>query len=505
MDVTGYVLLHKTGKFIEVCIMVAASNPPSQSFLQKLKATFIRPKTYDEVVVSTEIHLVGDEIMVPFTDGAFRLILGKQRNGRELWICPEFLLDPTLTISSKTYIIIDPSNYFKQPSGFYRLEAGDSIVLGRGNTQQQTFFHFPKDVEKKHLTVVHGENAFIFKDLTANSGTYISTLGDNLEEEKIVSQRMARLAKIRQIYGGPIEMLPNDEAMRTLQQVNEILEESSPSCPLDDRGKPGGLIFPPDGLAPLIIGDLHSQVGNLIKILSENHFLDALEQGLLYVILLGDAVHSEIDGEMENMEGSILIMDFIFKLKIRFPAQIFYLRGNHDSFSQEVSKAGVPQGMIWEHQLRKIRGEKYKEEFDRFYSNLPYIVRSDQFIVCHAAPPKAKVSRDLLINTYKYPGLVKELIWNRLRRPGYPAGYTKMDVVRFRKNLDVAPETPFIVAHNPLSEDVSVWLDVGNIHNHHIVFSGRTNHISLFYQIRDQIVPFIYTVEPNILKLLNSL
>ncbi|MBF0380332.1 MAG: metallophosphoesterase [Magnetococcales bacterium] len=476
----------------------------SLSFFERLKATFIRPKTYDDVNLNQEIFLLGDEIRVPYHNGAFKCVLGKQRKGKELWICPEFLLDSSLDIFTKTLIVIDPDNYFSQPSGFLRLEPGDAIVLGCGDEIQQTYFHFPKNVAKKHLTVAHGDNSLIFKDLTESNGTYISPLGDNLEEEKIVSQRMSRLAKLKEIYGGPIEILPQQEALETIREINDLLDKD-PSRPLDDRGKPGGLVLPPEGLAPLIIGDLHSQVGNLVKILTENHFLDALEQGLIYMILLGDAVHSEIDGEMEDMENSILIMDFIFKLKIRFPAQIFYLRGNHDSFSNEVSKTGIPQGILWEKQIRKIRGEKYKEEFDRLYLNMPYIVKSEQFIVCHAAPPKAKVTQDLLINTYRYPGLVRELIWNRLRRPGYPAGYTKMDVARFRKNLNVTPETPFIVAHNPLSDDVSVWLDAGDIKDHHIVFSGRTNQISIFFQIRDKMVPFVYSVEPKIMELLNSI
>ena len=484
--------------------MVDAFNPPALNFFQKLRATFIRPKTYDEVNLTEEIFLKGDEIRVPYTNGAFRIILGRQRKGRELWICPEFLLDASLDISTKNLIIIDPESYLKEPSGFFRLEPGDSIVLGSGDEKQQSFFHFPKNIAKKHLTIVHGDNALILKDLTEDSGSYISPLGDDLEEEKILSQRMGRLARVREIFGGPIKLLPRKEALDVLNQVNHLLETDS-SRPLDDRGKPGGLVLPPEGLSPIIIGDLHSQVGNLIKILTENHFLDALEQGTAYIILLGDAVHSEIDGEMECMDSSILMMDFIFKLKIRFPAQIFYLCGNHDSFSKEVSKTGIPQGLLWEHQIRKIRGEEYKRGFDQLYQNLPYIVRSDQFIVCHAAPPKAKVTQELLINTYKYPGLVRELIWNRLRRPGYPAGYTKMDVTRFRKSLNVAPDTPFIVAHNPLSEDVSVWLDVGDIKNHHIVFSGRTNQVSIFFQIRDQMVPFVYTVEPDIIAMLNNM
>lgn len=476
----------------------------THTIFQRLMATFVRPKTYDNVQLTDEVHLKGDEIRVPFTHSALRVILGKQRQGKELWIYPEFLLDPSLTLNTKIFIIIDPASYFKQPSGFLRIEPGDSIVLGRGDEQQQTFFHFPKNVYRKHLTIVHAEDSFIFKDLTDDAGTYITPLGEQLEEERILSQRMSRLARIRTIFGGPIQPLPRSEALDLLNQVN-ILLEKDPNRPRDDRGKPGGLLLPPASLSPLIVGDLHGQVGNLIKILSENNFLEFLENGKIALILLGDAVHSEVDGKMENMESSLLMMDFIMKLLIKFPSQVFYLRGNHDSFSPEIRKANIPQGALWDREVRKVRGEQYKIEFDRFYENLPYLAKSDQFVVCHAAPPKSSITQELLINSYRYPGLVREMIWNRLQRPGYPSGYTRMDVVRLRKNLNLAPETPFIVAHNPLSEDVSVWMDAGNISNHHIVFSGRTNQISVFFKIKDQMVPFIYTVEPDILNLLNSM
>ncbi|MBF0584721.1 MAG: metallophosphoesterase [Magnetococcales bacterium] len=485
--------------------MTTSPAPQKINFFQRLKATFIRPKTYDDVALTSEVHLKGDEIRVPFTHfKALRIILGKQRQGKTLWLYPEFFLDPSLTIDTKVFILIDPDHYFAQPSGFFRLEPGDSIVLGRADEQQQLFFHFPKTVAKKHLTIVHGEDSFVFKDLTEDAGSYIAPLGGELEEEKLVSQRMSRLARVRDIYGGPIELLARQEALDLLRQVNRLLEQGA-SRPLDDRGKPGGLVLPPAELSPLIIGDLHGQVGNLIKILSENHFLESLENGKICLILLGDAVHSEVDGEMENMETSILMMDFILKLIIRFPDRVFYLRGNHDSFSGDIRKSNIPQGILWDRDIRKIRGEEYKIEFDRFYANLPYLAKSEQFIVCHAAPPRSSVTQELLVNTHKYPGLIKELIWNRLQRPGYPAGYTKMDVIRLRKSLKVAPETPFIVAHNPLSDDLSVWLDAGNIKNHHIVFSGRTHQISVFFKIKNQMVPFVYSVEPDILYLLNHL
>jgi hypothetical protein len=41
--------------------------------------------------------------------------------------------------------------------------------------------------------------------------------------------------------------------------------------------------------------------------------------------------------------------------------------------------------------------------------------------------------------------------------------------------IDMPPDTPFIVGHNPLWNDggtTGVWLDVIGIKNHHIVYSG---------------------------------
>jgi len=39
-------------------------------------------------------------------------------------------------------------------------------------------------------------------------------------------------------------------------------------------------------LTPIVVGDLHAQLDNLLKILSENSFLDCLERGDAALILL---------------------------------------------------------------------------------------------------------------------------------------------------------------------------------------------------------------------------
>lgn len=86
---------------------------------------------------------------------------------------------------------------------------------------------------------------------------------------------------------------------------------------------PGGLLLLPQRLTPILVADMHAQIDNLLTVLSQNAFLDALDQGTAALVILGDAVHCEVDGQLREMASSMLIMDFIFRLKLCFPEQVF--------------------------------------------------------------------------------------------------------------------------------------------------------------------------------------
>lgn len=212
---------------------------------------------------------------------------------------------------------------------------------------------------------------------------------------------------------------------------------------------------------------------NLLKILSENSFLDELERGSAALILLGDAVHPETKGELSNMDSSVLMMDLVFKLKLRYPEQVFFVVGNHDSFSPDVMKGGVPQSLVWERKITELRGEEYRGELNLFYRQSPLVVLSGDFVACHAGPARSAVSLQALIEARQSPNLVHELTWNRVKTKGYPLGYSKGDVRRFRKGLNLDENTPFIVAHFPQSGHETLWLNVAEIPHHHVVYSAK--------------------------------
>jgi hypothetical protein len=132
---------------------------------------------------------------------------------------------------------------------------------------------------------------------------------------------------------------------------------------------------------------------------------------------------------------------------------------------------------------------------DRFYDLLPYTTLSADFVACHAAPPKCKADLELLINTRQKPGLIRELTCNRLYAPNRPAGYTKGDVKRLRKALDLDKDADLFVGHTPLNRQDTLWSDVGGIANHHVVFSGNQPWVGVFTRVDGHFIPLRYRSE----------
>ena len=192
-------------------------------------------------------------------------------------------------------------------------------------------------------------------------------------------------------------------------------------------------------------------------------------------------MHSEADdGELEDMTSSVLALDLFTMLKLRFPENVFYIHGNHESFSPDIGKGGVPQGLLFRKHLKKRRGKAYVNEVETLFDNLAYVVQGQGFAACHGAPVRSTVDRQTLVNIRRYPGLQHELVWNRLRKNSHPAGYGKGSVKRFRQTLGLPKHSPLLVAHTPMAADETLWMNVGDIQGHHIVYSARTDRLAIF-------------------------
>ena len=452
-----------------------------------------------KVTPTPEQKLVTRPIRIASERKGIELTLGKQ----SLRLYPEIPVASGADADTKDWILVDPDHYFSSVAGFVRLERGQTILIGRANPTVSTIFNFPKSVTRRHLVLANDDGEIIIKPLDGESTTYVSSVPESAGVDWLVARRLANLSHLRRIFGGPIESLEPNAAMTTVEQVHAILADEA-YRPKDSQGRPGGLLDLPEALAPIVVGDIHAQVDNLLKILSLEGCLDGLERGDTCLLFLGDTVHREGDGELEEMDSSLLTLDLLFKLKSRFPRNVFFLRGNHESFDGEVGKGGVPQARLLWHHARALRGKKYAKRLAECFEMLASVARSRNFVACHGGPPRRKLVIGDVIELQNNPDLNRELLWNRMRRTGRLDGYTKKDVKRFRKALEAGKETPFIVSHTPLSRSGAVWTDAGDICAHHIMFSANPNRLAIFIRSGGEMIPLEYPSEP-LLKFANSL
>jgi len=467
--------------------------------LNTLRDLIVRDGRIEIITPTPKRRLITTPIRIAPECKGIELTLGKQT----LRLYPETPIIDDADGDVRHWIVIDPDSYFSNVAGFARLERGQTILIGRANPTLSMIFDFPKSVMRRHLVLANDEGEISVRPLDGESKTYISSVPENADVDWLKERRLINLKRVRRIFGGRIELLEPGSAMTTIEHVYAILADEA-YRPKDSQDRPGGLLELPEELAPVLVGDIHAQVDNLLKILSLDGCLDGLERGDTYLLFLGDIVHREGEGELEEMDSSLLTLDLLFKLKSQFPRNVFVLRGNHECFDDEVGKGGVPQArFLWQH-ARALRGKKYARKLAKCFDMLACVAKSRDFVACHAGPPRSKSALRDVIDVKNNPDLARELLWNRMRRTGHPEGYTKRDVKKFREAVGAKKDTPFIVSHTPLSRTGTVWANAGAIPGHHIMFSANPNRMAIFVRSGCEMVPLEYPGE-SLLEFANSL
>jgi hypothetical protein len=463
------------------------------SLVKKLRKRFGGKAETVKLAPGDRLRLSGKGLRVPGTETAFAVEMGKQK----IHVCPDRPANKSTSEPPYDYLVYDPELYASGLAHGLRLKPGKTLSVDHRQDHQKLVFSKPKHAFRRHLQISHEGGALVFRDPISELGTYLSIVPEEPDGLRLDRDRRRSLKRIREIFGGQLEQLSAEEAMTTLKEANRLVRQE-PYRQRDSLGNAGSIIELPPHMAPVIVGDLHGQVDNLLKILMENSLLDLLDSREAVLILLGDAVHLESEGKLEDMDSSVLIMDLILKLKLAYPEQVFFITGNHDSFSPDVMKGGVPQSVLWENRLRELRGTDYCQELALFYRQSPLIVLSEDFVACHAGPPCSKVNLETLVEARQFPKLVHELTWNRIKSRNWPLGYRRGDVKRFRKSLGLDDTIPFIVAHYPQSKKDTLWLNINEVPNHHIVYSARPDRVGLFRRVGRELVPLVYPAEPLI-------
>lgn len=248
--------------------------------------------------------------------------------------------------------------------------------------------------------------------------------------------------------------------------------------PRDSRGEPGGLIELPQDKKLVIVGDLHACCANLDFILAHSGVLEAVRRDEARLLFLGDALHDDRTGHMREMANSIQIIERILGIIAADPGRVFYIRGNHDTFDERLRKSGVAQGALFRQALEAEKGPGIAEAVGRWFESLPYAAIGEKLFIVHAGPVRGGCTREEIVEAWRRPDYVTQFIWNRVNEfhgTSSPKEYSGKDIEASFFQLEMPPDSTFLVGHNPLWNDggrTGFWKDVIGIKNHHILYSG---------------------------------
>ncbi len=263
----------------------------------------------------------------------------------------------------------------------------------------------------------------------------------------------------------------------SVNDINKVIAivENNKNRPKDSNGNPGGLIdLSSVNKEFIVIGDLHGAIDNLKTIINDN--LKGIKSGKSIVIILGDGEHNDQTGHMREMSCSLEVMEEIFSLILKYKENIIYIRGNHDTFDERLSKSGIKQGLEFKNYLLEKRGEKYVQAMEAFFESLPYFIIGRGWVITHAGPIRGGATREEIINIADNEDYKFQLMWNRLHEfRGTPSlkEYGENDIRMMLKRMGLPEDTPFIVGHNPMwntGNRTGIWRDIIGIKNHIIIY-----------------------------------
>lgn len=265
------------------------------------------------------------------------------------------------------------------------------------------------------------------------------------------------------------------------KEIDKVVSivENSPYRLKNQYGDPGGLLdISKDKREVVIIGDLHGSIENLKAIVGHEDNTDKLKKNNLILIIMGDGVHNDQVGQMLEMDTSLLVLEEIFSLFLKYKDNVIYIKGNHDTFDSRLAKSAIKQGLEFKNYLLKNRGEKYVDAVNVFFEALPVFVIGNGYVLTHGGPIRYGATREEIINIVDNPDYRHQLIWNRLHEfRGTPntKEYSEADIRKMNKRMDLPESTPFIVGHNPMwgtGDRTGIWKDIIGIKNHYIIYTN---------------------------------
>lgn len=227
-----------------------------------------------------------------------------------------------------------------------------------------------------------------------------------------------------------------------LKKTNEVLDTENKSLrPKDLKGRPGGLIRLKQNIPTLIIPDLHARVDFLVNLLaycdnSGNSVLQKLAFNQIQIVCVGDGFHSEVNtGERwkaayaefvdgykkhrnmdKEMNLSLGLMEIVQLLKVSFPENFHFLKGNHENITNENDGGNIPfrkyayEGMMVIEYIKKYYSQEFINLYYSFEKKMPLLAVGRNYLISHAEP-KSFYDSESVINYRDNSDLIKGLTW----------------------------------------------------------------------------------------------
>jgi hypothetical protein len=474
-----------------------------KGFLRHFRGLVRKREACADVDLRGSLRLGKSTLRLPPPTLPLQILLGGE-DGYRLHLYPELVLDTKGRLTHRgSYLLLDPLTYFSDISGFLRLCEGDTLTVDRNDAEQRLLLRYPRIVESRHLRLKLSAKGLTIKNRSATPGVCVAPLTATDLMERMARWRRIQLARLARVLGGPIEPLTRPAALDAIERVIALMEQE-PYRALNRLGRPGGLLVLPDRARPILVGDLRARVDNLLVVLTQNGFIQALEEGSAVLIILGNAVHPDRPEQAAEMTDSILMMDLIFRLKLRFPERVFYLRGRHDGFSEEISHAGLPQGALWEDALHQSRGPDYRDAMRRFYACLPLVAATPRYLAASAGAPIDALGWQSLVDIDLSPELADRIV--RAHPPSLdPAdAHRRRELVRMFRQLGLAENAACILGSHPQAAHMARRSDDDRASPHHRVDSADSDWVGIMTRAHKRLLPLRYPAEP-LLMLYNRL
>lgn len=255
------------------------------------------------------------------------------------------------------------------------------------------------------------------------------------------------LSEIKQILWAN-ELPSHDVIFNLCDQASTVLEtEITDYRAESDSGKAGSLLdFQQAPLPLLVVPDIHARphfIENILNYRLPEDFVaggltvfDSLSSGLVRIVCVGDALHTEVDtkerwiaAEIEfasniytgpaisaEMKDGFAVLGALMKLKSLFPAYVHFLKGNHENILNRTGEGDyafvkfADEGRMVREFITEYYGEDVLYLLSCVENALPLIAVSNNCVISHAEP-RYGYRKDQLVNARSEASVVEGLTW----------------------------------------------------------------------------------------------